>query len=201
MSTSIQTASQPAFEQGETTGISIGKLGVWWFLASEIMVFGGLIGTYILFRIGQGGWADQAEHVNWRLGAINTLVLVTSSFTMILALGAGRSGRRERAAKCLFATVMLGLVFLGIKAFEYSHEISEGFTPSAGMFWSFYFVMTGLHALHMIGGITLNFILYLAAVRGTLWSEHHEDRLEFAGLYWHFVDVVWIFLFPLLYLS
>ncbi|HUO05758.1 MAG TPA: cytochrome c oxidase subunit 3 [Candidatus Binataceae bacterium] len=201
MSVGIETASHKAYTEGETTGIPMGKIGIWWFLASEVMVFGGLIGAYVLFRIANGGWADQAEHVNWRLGAINTLVLVTSSLTMILALSAGRSGRHQRAANFLLATVLLGLTFLGIKGVEYSREIAEGFTPASGMFWSFYFLMTGLHGIHVIGGIVFNATLYIAAVRGTLWSEHHEDRLEFAGLYWHFVDVVWIFLFPLLYLA
>ena len=181
--------------------IPTGKLGVWWFLASEIMVFGGLIGAYVLFRIAGGGWDAQASHVNWKLGALNTLVLVTSSLTMILAMNAVHGDRRRRAALMLALTVALGLVFLGVKSFEYTRELGEGFTPSSGMFWSFYFIMTGMHGLHVIGGIVLISILAIAAARGTLWSEKHQQRIEFAGLYWHFVDVVWIFLFPLLYLS
>ncbi len=185
----------------EAPALESGKLGVWWFLASEIMVFGGLIGCYSLFRIAGGGWADQAAHVNWRLGAINTLVLVTSSMTMILALSAARANRERRAANFLLATVLLGLLFLGVKSVEYSREIADGFTPSSGMFWSFYFMMTGLHGLHVTGGIVLNSVLAVSARRGTLFSGHHEARIEFAGLYWHFVDVVWIFLFPLLYLA
>lgn len=201
MSETIQAASAAAFEQRQTVSIPIGKVGVWWFLASEIMVFGGLISSYALFRVAHGGWAEQAAHVNWRLGALNTLVLVTSSLTMILALSAVRSARRERAANFLLLTVLLGLTFLGVKAIEYSREITEGFTPESGMFWSFYYLMTGLHGLHVLGGIVLNATLYVVATRGTLWSNDHENRVEFAGLYWHFVDVVWIFLFPLLYLA
>jgi len=201
MDRELDAAGSGIFEPGETIGMPIGKVGVWWFLASEIMVFGGLIGTFILFRIAHGGWADEAAHVNWRLGATNTFVLLTSSCTMIMALSAARTGRRERTAHFLLATVLLGLTFLGIKGIEYTREISEGFTPASGMFWSFYFLLTGLHGIHVIAGIIINATLYVAAIRGTLWSGHHEERLEFAGLYWHFVDVVWIFLFPLLYLS
>ena len=200
---STTTAQMPArtSQADDRLRPATGKLGVWWFLASEIMVFGGLIGSYALFRVAHGGWAEQASHVNWRLGAVNTLVLVTSSLTMILAHNSVRSDRRQRAARFLLATVLLGLTFLGIKAIEYSREIGEGLTPASGMFWSFYYIMTGLHGLHVLGGIILNATLFLAAVRGTLWSKHLSDRVEFAGLYWHFVDVVWIFLFPLLYLA
>jgi heme/copper-type cytochrome/quinol oxidase subunit 3 len=179
--------------------IPLGKMGVWWFLASEIMVFGGLIICYTLFRIQHGGWAAEAAHVNWRLGALNTLVLVTSSLTMIMAYGAVESDDRARVVTYLALTVALGLAFLGIKSFEYTHEIREGFTPLSGLFWSFYFMMTGLHALHVTAGIVLNAMLLILAKRGTLWP-HRQQRIEFAGLYWHFVDVVWIFLFPLLYL-
>lgn len=201
MSTAVQAASaeMPVGHQGVVS--PSGKLGVWWFIASEIMVFGGLIGSYVLFRVARGGWADQAAHVNWRLGAINTLVLVTSSLTMILALNAVRVERRQRAARFLLMTVVLGLTFLGVKSIEYTREIGEGFTPASGMFWSFYYIMTGLHGLHVLGGIVLNAMLYIAATRGTLWSGNRRGRVEFAGLYWHFVDVVWIFLFPLLYLA
>ncbi len=201
MSTAVQTASAEIQVGHETAILPSGKLGVRWFIASEIMVFGGLIGTYVLLRVAHGGRSDQASHVNWRLGAINTLVLVTSSLTMILALNAVRVERRERAARFLLLTVLLGLTFLGIKSIEYTHELGEGFKPTSGMFWSFYYIMTGLHGLHVLGGIILNATLYIAAVRGTLWSGNRRARVEFAGLYWHFVDVVWIFLFPLLYLA
>src|SRR5208282_474045 len=201
MSTAVQTASAEVPVGYESVAPPSGKLGVWWFLASEIMVFGGFIGSYVLLRVAHGGWPDQASHVNWRLGAINTLVLVTSSLTMILALNAVRIERRERAARFLLLTVLLGFTFLGVKSIEYTRELSEGFTPSSVMFWSFYYIMTGLHGVHVLGGIVLNAILYIAAVRGTLWSGNRRARVEFAGLYWHFVDVVWIFLFPLLYLA
>ncbi len=201
MSNAVSSASTEVLGSHDAFAPAAGKLGVWWFLASEVMVFGGLIGSYALLRIAHGGWPDQASHVNWPLGAVNTVVLVTSSLTMILALNAVRAERRQRAARFLLATVLLGFTFLGVKSIEYSRELSEGFTPGSGMFWSFYYLMTGLHGIHVLAGIILNATLYSAAVSGTLWSSDRRERVEFAGLYWHFVDVVWIFLFPLLYLA
>jgi heme/copper-type cytochrome/quinol oxidase subunit 3 len=180
--------------------IPIGKLGIWWFLASEIMIFGGLIVCYVLFRVANGGWEAEAAHVKWQLGAVNTLVLVSSSLTMILAHLAVEKDDRPAVRNYLGLTVLLGLVFLGIKAFEYSSDFAEGSTPLSGMFWSFYFMMTGLHALHVIAGIAINSALCVMAARGSLWPRA-QQRVEYAGLYWHFVDVVWIFLFPLLYLT
>ena len=180
--------------------IPAAKLALWVFLAGEIMIFGGLIACFILYRIAQGGWASDAAHVDWQIGTLNTLVLLTSSLTMILALGAARAGNHQGVKRYLALTVGLGLMFLVVKAYEYSRHFATGFTPLSGMFWSFYYTMTGLHALHVTGGIVVNSVLLAMAIRGTLW-EHAERRLEVAGLYWHFVDVVWIFLFPLLYLS
>ncbi|MCG3121311.1 MAG: Cytochrome c oxidase subunit 3 [bacterium] len=179
----------------------IGKMGIWWFLASEIMVFGGLIGSYILYRLASAGaWAEMAHHVSTTIGAINTVVLLTSSLTMVLAHAAVEDENRQRAKLYLGLTVLGGILFLIFKAVEYTTEISHGFTPLAGTFWSFYFTMTGLHGLHVIGGIIANLALFVMAARGTLWP-NTQKRVEYCGLYWHFVDVVWIFLFPLLYLS
>jgi heme/copper-type cytochrome/quinol oxidase subunit 3 len=181
--------------------LPIGKMGIWWFLASEIMVFGGLIGVYVLYRMASAGaWAEMANHVNSTIGAINTVVLLTSSLTMVLAHAAVEDENRRRAKLYLGLTVFGGILFLGFKAIEYTTEISHGFTPIAGTFWSFYYAMTGLHGLHVIGGIIANLALFVMAVRGTLWP-NKQKRVEYCGLYWHFVDVAWIFLFPLLYLS
>lgn len=181
--------------------MSIGKMGIWWFLASEIMVFGGLIGSYILYRMASAGaWAEMAHHVSTTIGAINTVVLLTSSLTMVLAHAAVEDENHQRAKLYLGLTVVGGILFLIFKAIEYTTEISHGFTPMAGTFWSFYFTMTGLHGLHVIGGIIANLALFVMAMRGTLWP-NKQKRVEYCGLYWHFVDVVWIFLFPLLYLS
>jgi len=180
--------------------IPAGKMAVWIFLASEILVFGGLITGFVLYQFAHGGFAADAAHVKWRFGAFNTLVLVTSSMTMIMALASARADDRRRVRTYLFLTILLGCLFLGVKGFEYRGEFREGFYPSSGMFWSFYFGMTGLHAMHMMGGIVINLMLLIAATRNVS-SEFLQRRIEYGGLYWHFVDVVWIFLFPLLYLT
>jgi heme/copper-type cytochrome/quinol oxidase subunit 3 len=201
MGAGVQTIVQREEYDDTIRQIPPGKMAIWWFLASEIMVFGGLIAAFVLFSFAShGAFAVDAKHVHWRLGAINTLVLVTSSLTMILALGYARAHNLARARLFLLLTVLLGLTFLGIKSIEYTTEIHEGFTPGTSLFWSFYFGMTGLHALHMIAGIVINSVLLIAALRKQPW-DFLERRLELGGLYWHFVDVVWIFLFPLLYLT
>ncbi|MFQ5675071.1 MAG: heme-copper oxidase subunit III [bacterium] len=179
----------------------VGKMGVWWFLASEIMVFGGFLATYILYRMASGGsWTAMAEHVSTPIGTFNTLILLTSSLSMVKAFEAIDVEDRKQARNFLAITVVLGLAFLGVKAFEYSREIALGFTPLSGTFWSFYYTLTGLHGLHVFAGIVANFALFVMAIKGTLWPKT-QQRVEYAGLYWHFVDIVWIFLFPLLYLS
>jgi heme/copper-type cytochrome/quinol oxidase subunit 3 len=180
--------------------IPSGKLAIWWFLASEIMTFGGLLASFVLCRFAAGGWEAESGHVSTNIAAFNTLLLVTSSLTIVQAHSAAEHGDRKRAAAFLLYTVLLGLAFLCVKAFEYSGEIAHGFTPRAGLFWSFYYGLTGLHALHVIAGIIANFCLYVAALRPAVWSQVRQ-RVEYAGLYWHFVDIVWIFLFPLVYLS
>jgi len=174
-------------------------MGMWWFLASEIVLFGGLIGVYVMARLGGGGWAGMAAHLSVRIGTLNTLVLLTSSLTMVLAFAAAETGDRRGTGVWLLFTVLLGLAFLIIKGFEWANEIGAGFTPAAGGFWSFYYTMTGLHALHVLAGVVVNGHLLFSAAMGLLRSREH--RVELAGLYWHFVDIVWIFLFPLLYLS
>jgi heme/copper-type cytochrome/quinol oxidase subunit 3 len=180
-------------------GLPLGKLGVWWFLASEITTFGGLITSYILVRLGSTGWSEEAAHLSLSLALINTLILLTSSMTMVMAFAAVKERDTARLRTFLLLTVFLGLGFLGVKAVEYTRELTHGFTPTAGLFWAFYYGMTGLHALHVLGGVIVNVILFFTVA--TPQGEPHRERVEFAGLYWHFVDVVWIFLFPLLYLT
>jgi heme/copper-type cytochrome/quinol oxidase subunit 3 len=178
-------------------GVSGPKLAVWWFLASEIMVFGGLIASYVVFRLGGTGWAEASHHLSVTFAAVNTLVLLTSSYTVVRAFVAAEHGDAAGLRLNLGLTVLGGLLFLGIKALEYTTEIRAGFTPSTGIFWSFYYAMTGLHALHVLGGVVVNAVVLLAGAS----SLEHPHRVELAGLYWHFVDLVWIFLFPMLYLA
>jgi len=182
--------------EGVPGEITAGKVGVWWFLASEIMVFGGLITSYIVFRLGGQGWAEASHHLSTTLASINTVVLLTSSLTVVRAFVRAERGEARSLRVYLGLTILGGFIFLGIKAIEYTTEIRAGFTPAAGIFWSFYFTMTGLHALHVLAGIVINGVVL--ATEGMRVRNPH--RVELAGLYWHFVDVVWIFLFPLLYL-
>jgi heme/copper-type cytochrome/quinol oxidase subunit 3 len=181
------------------TILPTGKLGLWWFLSSEIITFGGLMGSYMVLRLLHPEWAEAAQHLNVVIATVNTAVLLTSSLTMVLAFAAVEHADNRAVRTWLACTVTLGLVFLLIKAWEWSGKLSAGMVPGVSGFWSFYYAMTGLHALHVLGGIVVNAVLLLVALRGRLWPMAH--RVELAGLYWHFVDLVWIFLFPLLYLS
>ncbi|MDE2058189.1 MAG: heme-copper oxidase subunit III [candidate division NC10 bacterium] len=174
-----------------------GKIALWWLIASEVMIFGGAIGSYIMARAAGPGWSAEAAHLSTPLATINTFVLLTSSMTMAMAFAAYQKMDQRGVRKFLLLTILLGLAFLGIKAYEYTSHIMEGAVPWSGSFWSFYYMLTGLHALHVLAGIVVNFILLLAAGKGL----NTGYRIEVAGLYWHFVDIVWIFLFPLLYLS
>lgn len=184
---------------GEATPIPPGKLAIWWLIGSEIMIFGGVVGSFILFRLAHPEWAELSRHLSVLIGSINTIVLLTSSYTMVRAYSA--MTRKDRKAVCvnLLVTATLGLVFLGIKSFEYSQKFSHGFYPNAGLFWAFYFTMTGLHALHVLIGILVISGLAVYAAKDRIWPI--AGRVELIGIYWHFVDVVWIFLFPLLYLT
>jgi heme/copper-type cytochrome/quinol oxidase subunit 3 len=174
-----------------------GKIAIWWLIASEVMVFGGAVGSYILARTASPGWSAEAAHLSASLAAINTFILLTSSMTMAMAFNAYQKADQRRVRTFLLFTILLGLAFLGIKTYEYRSHLMEGAAPWSGSFWSFYYMLTGLHALHVLAGIIVNAVLWLAAGKGL--STGH--RIEIAGLYWHFVDIVWIFLFPLLYLS
>jgi heme/copper-type cytochrome/quinol oxidase subunit 3 len=183
-------------EERAATSVPTGRLGIWWFLASEIVIFGGLVTCYVLFRLRHPEWGALAAHTLTPAGAVNTFVLLTSSLSVVLAHDAASRGNHRLASQALMQTLFAGAVFMGIKAFEYGHEIAQGFTPNADLFWSFYYAMTGLHALHVLGGMVAIYALRRSVARG-----EHLRRVEYVGIYWHFVDIVWIFLFPLLYLA
>lgn len=180
------------------TGIPNGKLGMWLFLASEVMFFTGLIGAYIVLRMSHPAWPGPEGHLSVPLGTCNTLILIGSSVTIVLSLAASQRGALGTARVWLLATILLGFGFLGIKSIEYAAKFHHHIFPGTTVFWSCYFALTGFHALHVLGGIVFNLVV-LAKTYGRAWAEE-AHRLELAGLYWHFVDIVWIFLFPLLYL-
>ena len=181
------------------TGVPNGKLGMWVFLASEVMFFTGLIGAYIVLRMSNPAWPGSDGHLNVWIGTCNTLILICSSTTIVLALAASQRGQTPALRRWLLVTVALGALFLCIKGYEYSAKFSHEIFPSTNVFWSCYFALTGFHALHVLGGIIFNLVVLSYTRRADLWADRGH-RLELAGLYWHFVDIVWIFLFPMLYL-
>jgi len=187
---------KPIATTRSATGIPTGRLAVWWVIASEIIIFGGLLGSYVMNRIGHPEWAHYAAHTNTAAGATNTFVLLTSSLFAVLAHQAAREGNGPRAARLLLATVAGGGAFLVIKGFEWAHEIHEGYTITSNGFWSFYYTAAGLHGAHVVVGMILMLVVAAQARRN-----QELQRVELVGLYWHFVDVVWIFLFPLLYIA
>lgn len=178
------------------TGIPTGKLAVWWVIGSEIVIFGGLLASYILFRLFHGSWSEEAANTNTVAGAINTFVLLTSSLAAVLAHHAAEHKDTKGAFRYLWLTILGGAIFLTVKGFEWTHEIEHGFTITRSLFWSFYYTAAGLHALHVIAGMVIMAIVSFAARRG-----EYLHRVELIGIYWHFVDIVWIFLFPLLYIA
>ena len=177
-------------------GMPTGRLAIWWVLLSEIVIFGGVLVSYIMHRLGHPEWAEEAAHTNLWAGAFNTLVLLTSSLSAVLAHKAAEEGNGKKAALLLRLTSLGGLTFLIVKSFEWTHEIKEGFTIQAGGFWSYYYTAAGLHAFHVMAGMVL--MLWVASTAAKNQDLH---RVENIGIYWHFVDIVWIFLFPLLYIA
>ena len=189
------------------------SLGMWTFLVNEIMFFGGLFGTYSVYRVTYpDAFHAGSEHLSWELGMTNTAVLIGSSLTMALAVWCAERGKRRPLVGWLVATLTLGTVFIGIKAIEYHdkwvHRLvpgpsfawhGEGDGRHVQIFYALYFAMTGFHALHMLVGFGLLAWLIVGARRGR-FGPAYAAPVETVGLYWHFVDIVWIFLFPLLYL-
>ena len=211
MSSTAHPALQHHFDDLEQQA-EASTLGMWMFLVTEIMFFGGLFLAYLLYRLWHpDAFREGSHHLDITLGAVNTAVLILSSLTMALAVRAAQIGRRMATVYLLVATMALGCVFLGIKAVEYGdkfeHHLVPGpnffvdspNAPAVQMFYSLYFAMTGLHALHMVIGVGLMLVITWMAFRGKFSPEYYVP-VEVSGLYWHFVDIVWIFLFPLLYL-
>jgi heme/copper-type cytochrome/quinol oxidase subunit 3 len=183
------------------TGLYNAKLGVWLFLASEVMLFGALFSTYVLLRTGADAWEHGAEFLNVPLATINTMVLIISSVTMVMSWASLKMKNFGKYKLYMGLTFLCGIAFLVIKSFEYAAKFEHHLLPSTSTFMALYFTMTGLHGLHVIGGMIVNG--YLWGPGRKMWQadpERFTNRVEVAGLYWHFVDLVWIFLFPTLYL-
>jgi len=183
------------------TGLTNPKLGIWLFLASEVMLFGSLFSSYALLRMGAPTWPDQSAVLNVPLATLNTVILISSSVTMVLAWASLKSRNLDRYRLYMGVTILCGAAFMVVKAFEYGDKFSHGLVPATNNFLGLYFVLTGLHAFHVLAGMVVNAYLWGPGTR--MWRtqpERFTNRIEVAGIYWHLVDLVWIFLFPVLYL-
>ncbi len=199
------------FESAEAEFVA-SKFGMWCFLVTEIVLFGGLFVAYILYRnLYPHTFVEASHHLNKVMGGVNTIVLICSSLTMALAIGMAQRNERKKSAQLLVVTLLCAGAFLVIKYFEYSHKFHDGLLPGgyfsnteitdphAKLFFSIYFLMTGLHGIHVLIGMGLITWVLIRTIRGEFSSEYFTP-VELTGLYWHLVDLIWIYLFPLLYL-
>ena len=191
-------------EERPDTGLTNSKLGIWVFLASEIMLFGGLFSAYVFLRIAapEGDFDYWGSKLSVPKATFNTLVLILSSVTMVMAWASLKLREFEKYKMYLGITILCALAFLFVKYFEYTGKFHHGIYPSSSTFMGIYFTLTGLHVLHIIGGVAV-LLFYWSPVADRMYKEDPEllaNRIEITGLYWHFVDLVWIFLFPILYL-
>jgi heme/copper-type cytochrome/quinol oxidase subunit 3 len=183
------------------TGLNNVKIGIWLFLASEVMLFGALFSSYILLRVSATEWPAGWTILNVPLATVNTIILISSSVTMVMCWVQLKLHNLSKYRLYMGLTWLCAAAFLVVKYFEYSAKFEHGLLPSSNTFLAVYFTMTGLHMLHVIGGMVVNG--YLLGPGTKMWKtqpERFTNRVEAAGLYWHFVDLVWIFLFPVLYL-
>ncbi len=186
----------------QDTGLANGKLGMWLFIASEAMFFGSLFSSYALLRFGSEQWPTASEILDVPSAAVNSAILIVSSMTMTASYLALEKGDLSRFRRLLSLTTLLGVVFLVIKGLEYRDKLDHGLTPDSSIFLAVYFALTGMHALHLVVGVVAN--LYHLGPGARLHATNPGQflgRIEVTGLYWHFVDLVWILLFPVLYLT
>jgi cytochrome c oxidase subunit III len=199
------------FDKADTQ-FDAGRMGVWLFLVTEILFFGGLFVAFFIFRSWYfDSFVEAHHHLDWQMGALNTAFLITSSLTMALAVRAAQITDKKQGTALLIVTFVLAGAFLVVKYFEYTHKIHDGLLPGSlfsaqgfttahpSVFFSIYFVMTGIHGLHVVIGMGLILWILLRNMKGDFSSRYYAP-VENVGLYWHLVDLIWIFLFPLLYL-
>lgn len=184
------------------TGMTSPKLGIWLFLASEVMLFGALLSSYALLRSGATSWPDQSSVLNVPLASANTLILVASSGTIRLSQAALNGRNVSRFRLYMSVTLLLGVVFLAVKGVEYAEKLTAGLVPATNNFLAIYYTLTGIHALHLLAGLVVN--AFLIGPGSRMWKsdpQRFANRIELSGMYWHFVDVIWLALFAVLYLS
>jgi heme/copper-type cytochrome/quinol oxidase subunit 3 len=189
----------PIYDYDSGPPVHRGKFAVWLFLATEVMFFTGLIGTYIVLRMGSSTWPDPADRLAVNITALNTFLLICSSATMVKAVERSMNGDKRGLIAWLAATVVIGASFVSIQAYEYGVLIHDGNTPDVDIFWSTFYAMTGFHGLHVTVGVLWNLVILLAAMFDKIPQQKYM-RVELAGLYWHFVDLVWVLLFTIVYL-
>lgn len=192
-------ATAHAHEPPSATGIPHDKMGMWVFLCSEVMFFTGLIGAYIVLRFGSPTWPDPTDTLNIWLTALNTFILICSSVTMVKALQSVREGDLRKLKLFLSLTLLFGAIFLSIQAYEYKHLLHDGFNPHVSLFGSVFYTTTGFHGFHVFCGVVCMAFVTGKALLGKYTPENHQG-VETIGLYWHFVDLVWIILFTIIYL-
>lgn len=191
---------RPPADRAAGAGVYNEKLGMWVFLGSEVMFFTSLIGSYIILRVAHPeAWAPPGKVLNVPITAVNTFLLICSSVTMVKAFASAQDGLQRALCRWLVATCVIGATFVGVQAFEYHHLIAKAFVPSEGLYGSTFYTMTGFHGFHVtVGVICLAFVTW-KAFRGKYTATDHRG-VEVVGLYWHFVDLVWIILFTIVYL-
>ena len=193
---------RPPVEREPGAGVYNEKLGMWVFLGSEVMFFTALIGSYIILRVAQpAAWAGHPNQtpLNIPVTAVNTFLLICSSVTMVKAFAAAQDGLQKQLRQWLIATVLIGATFVGVQVFEYRELIGHGFVPSQSIFASTFYTMTGFHGFHVTMGVICMIYVTVRAFRGRYTAQDHRG-VEVIGLYWHFVDLVWIILFTIVYL-
>jgi heme/copper-type cytochrome/quinol oxidase subunit 3 len=195
-----EAVMQPPADREAGSGVYNEKLGMWMFLGSEIMFFTALIGSYIILRFARpDAWAPPGQVLNVPVTAVNTFLLICSSVTMVKAFASAQDDKQRALRWWLVATVLIGATFVGVQVYEYQHLIGKGFVPSEGLYGSTFYTMTGFHGFHVTVGVICMIFVTWRAFQGKYTAADHRG-VEVIGLYWHFVDLVWIILFTIVYL-
>ena len=189
----------PVYDYDSGPPVERGKFAIWLFLATEVMFFSGLIGAYIVLRSASANWPDPQDRLAVDITALNTFFLITSSWTMVKAVFAAKRGDRSALLAWLGVTILIGSTFVGIQAYEYIELVHEGALPRVDIFWSTFYAMTGFHGSHVVIGVIWLICVWFGALRGKYTAKNNLG-VELAGLYWHFVDLVWVLLFTIVYL-
>ncbi len=193
------TVNEMVETQQQPMGVNNGKLGMWLFLCSEIMFFAGLIGAYIVLRLGTLSWPKPGEILNIPLTGANTFILICSSVTMVKAFAWVHLGNQSKVKLHLFLTFLFGVLFLSVQGFEYYKLVHHGLYPQGNLYGTCFYVLTGFHGCHVLGGVICILVIWIRSLFGHFTPNKYAP-IELVGLYWHFVDLVWIILFTIVYL-